>query len=56
MTKKSFLCLDESLGTEIYSSSSLIISLLEYFTKKNIPFLFTTHLHLISDYIQNNLG
>lgn len=56
MTRKSFLCLDElTSGTEIYSSSSLIISLLEYFTKKNIPFLFTTHLHLISDYIQNNL-
>ena len=56
MTKKSFLCLDElTSGTEIFSSSSLIISLIEYFTKKNIPFLFTTHIHLISEYIENHL-
>ena len=56
MTHKSFLCLDElTSGTEIFSSSSLIISLLEYFTKKNIPFLFTTHIHIISDYIKNHL-
>lgn len=54
--KRSFLCLDElTSGTEIFSSGSLIISLLEYFIQKEIPFLFTTHIHFISEYIQKHL-
>lgn len=53
--KKTFLCLDElTSGTEIHSSSSLILSLFEFFYEKKIPFLFTTHIHFISNYIQNN--
>lgn len=56
ISKRSFLCLDElTSGTEIFSSGSLIISLLEYCVEKEIPFLFTTHIHFISDYIQKHL-
>ena len=56
ISKRSFLCLDElTSGTEIFSSGSLIISLLEYLIKKEIPFLFTTHIHFISEYVERHL-
>ena len=43
------LLLDEmTSGTEVHSSSSLIISVIEHFMSENIKFCFTTHIHWIS--------
>jgi DNA mismatch repair protein MutS len=51
--KNSFLLLDElTSGTEVHSSSSLIVALLEEFLHKNIFFLFTTHIHWIAEYLK----
>lgn len=51
--EKSFLLLDElTSGTEVHSSSSLIVALLEEFLHKNIFFLFTTHIHWIAEYLK----
>ena len=51
--KKTLLLMDElTSGTEVHSSSSLIVSLLEEFIHQNIYFLFTTHIHWISDYLK----
>lgn len=57
INKKTILFLDELIsGTEMYSSSSLITSLLHYFVEKKIYFFFTTHIHWISDHIEKHLG
>lgn len=54
--KNTLLLLDElTSGTEIYSSSALIVSIIEAFVKKNIYFCFTTHIHWIAEYIQEYL-
>ena len=51
--EKSFLLLDElTSGTEVHSSSSLIVALLEEFIHRNIFFLFTTHIHWIAEYLK----
>lgn len=51
--EKSFLLLDElTSGTEVHSSSSLIVALLEEFLHRNIFFLFTTHIHWIAEYLE----
>lgn len=51
--KKTFLLMDElTSGTEVHSSSSLIIALLEEFLHQNIYFLFTTHIHWIANYLK----
>jgi len=54
--KNTLLLLDElTSGTEVYSSSSLIVAIIEAFVKKNIYFCFTTHIHWIADYIEEYL-
>lgn len=56
VNKKTILFLDELLsGTEMYSSSSLIVSLLENFIKDKVFFFFTTHIHWISDYVEKHM-
>lgn len=55
--KKTILFLDELLsGTEMFSSSSLIVSLLHEFVERRIYFFFTTHIHWISDHVEKHLG
>jgi DNA mismatch repair protein MutS len=54
--KNTLLLLDElTSGTEIHSSSSLTLSIIEAFVKKTIYFCFTTHTHWIAEYIKNNI-
>lgn len=55
LDKKTLLCFDEfPVGTEIYSSSGLLCSLLERFVKDHYHFMITTHIPFISDYVTNH--
>ena len=57
VNKRTILFLDELIsGTEMFSSSSLIVSLLEKFINDKIFFFFTTHIHWISDYVEKHLA
>lgn len=57
INKKTILFLDELIsGTEMFSSSSLIVSLLHEFIDKKIYFFFTTHIHWISEYVHRHLN
>lgn len=49
-TSQSLILCDElTSGTETKSATGIVTSSLLHFVKENIPFLFTTHLHLISN-------
>ena len=56
---RTLILLDElTSGTEVHSSSSLIISIINEFFEKNFYFCFTTHIHWIGKYLEkkfNNL-
>lgn len=50
--KGTLLLLDELIsGTEIHSSASLIVSVIDEFMEKNISFCFTTHIHWIGKFL-----
>lgn len=42
------LCDELTSGTEIFSSTGIVASTIDYFHKNNISFIITTHLHLLS--------
>ena len=50
---RSLICLDEfPVGTEIYSSSTLLMSLMEHFVHKKYNFMVTTHIPYIYNFVE----